>query len=126
MTKKCCRCDIIKDFSEFYPRKGKPGGLNYHCKDCAKKEANEVHRKNGKVFNYNRFKKWKGNNKNSYLANQRKRAKYNVDNLTDSYVKQTLAQCSDLKTKDIPDDLIKLQRNNLKLKRILRDESKML
>ena len=122
MTKKCCRCDIIKDFSEFYPRKGKLDGLNYHCKDCAKKEANEVHRKNGKVFNYNRFKKWKSNNKDSYLTNKKKRNKKNSDDLTDSYVIQTLVQRSSLKAKDIPNNLIKLQRNNLRLKRILKDD----
>ena len=48
------------------------------------------------------------------------RSKTNRKNLTDSYIRDLITmQNTDLKPKDIPDELIKLWRINLKLKRAL-------
>ncbi len=48
--------------------------------------------------------------------------KYRSKYLTDSYVKERLTSNSNLKSKDIPQDLIELKREQLKLHRGLRNE----
>lgn len=43
--KKCPKCEITKDFTEFYKNKSSPDGYSYHCASC-NKEENKLFRKN--------------------------------------------------------------------------------
>ena len=71
--KKCSKCKITKDESEFYKKSTSKDGLDMQCKDC-KNEYNKNHRENhnkhAREYRYRRGAKSMGENKDctSYLG----------------------------------------------------------
>ena len=60
----CKKCKEEKSFDEFYPSKDSKDGLNYRCKVCRKKEANDWNNKNKERvqsrqdYSYNKNRKY--------------------------------------------------------------------
>lgn len=50
-SKKCTKCNIIKDLNEFHKSKNKADGHVFECKECANKRANEYILKNREKVN---------------------------------------------------------------------------
>ena len=118
MTKKCNKCNNNKDIFMFYKDKSQKHGIRSCCKKCDDKTT----------------ELWRKNNKDVYLANQRERSrgKYakkvrkirsqkHRTEMSDMYIRSLMTKKSKyLNSKDIPDELVKIHRENLKLKRLLK------
>lgn len=83
MSKKCSKCDCIKELSEFYSNKKSKDGLSYVCKECIfiyKKE----HYKNNKEKYRKRSKKYEQSERGKILAkkarekSKTKKAEYDI------------------------------------------------
>ena len=127
MTKQCTRCKEIKDVSKFH-RKRKynsfiKAGYQSVCKIC-----NSIICKMKNKISCNQEKWSEYYYKDIKKSRKRKRQiKFIARNsLSDQYIKELLIRRTDLKTSDIPDDLVELKREQLKIIRILRDDSNML
>ena len=118
MDKKCSKCKNIKDLSMFYNDISQKSGIRYICKSCDN-ISTEI---------------WREKNKDKYLARQRKRqhskssrkakqiiSQKHRDELSDMYLRSLITKKSkDLKSSDIPDNVVKAWRGSLKLKRELK------
>ena len=117
MTKHCNRCDNDKNISMFYRDKSQKQGIRSCCKKCDD-ITTEL---------------WSKNNKDKYLARQRERSsdehskkvrkirsQKHRDEMSDMYIRSLMTKKSKgLDSKDIPDELVEIHRENLKLKRHL-------
>ncbi|HUV84598.1 MAG TPA: hypothetical protein VMV86_02765 [Methanosarcinales archaeon] len=78
--KKCSKCKISKDTSEFYKDNSKKDGLRSHCKDCVKQYKKQYNQDNKEVINQYK-KRYYQDNKEIIIKKdcsyQRKR--YNAD-----------------------------------------------
>ena len=118
MNKTCTKCKITKDISMFYKNKYKVDNKQSNCKICHD-EITIKWRKN----NPDKYSKYNCNHRrNEEMKIKSKiRSRTNRKNLTDSYIRDLITmQNANLKPKDIPNDLVKLWRINLKLKRALK------
>ena len=121
MTKKCNRCNNNKDISMFYKDKSQKNGIRSICKKCDD-ITTEL---------------WRDNNKEKYLSRQRERSreenaretrkirsqKHRTE-MSSMYIRSLITKKSkDLDSKDIPDELVKLHRAALKIKRKLLENS---
>ena len=71
--KKCCRCNEIKDYSEFHKNSTKADGYAYQCKPCRKSIKAESYQKNKEIYK-NTNKAYREKNKglkNSWTAKRR-------------------------------------------------------
>ena len=117
MNKTCTKCKVIKDISMFYRNKYKIDNRQSHCKICHNKITIKWRNNNP-----NKYSKYNCNpRKNKEMKTKSKmRSRTNRRNLTDSYIRDLIAmQNTSLKPEDIPDNLVKLWKINLKLKRTL-------
>ena len=117
MNKTCTKCKITKDISMFYRNKYSTDNRQSNCKMCHDKVTIKWRKNNpDKYSKYNC-----SHRRNEEMKIKSKiRSRTNRKNLTDSYIRDLITmQNTDLKPKDIPDELIKLWRINLKLKRAL-------
>ena len=83
-SKKCTKCGIQKDLSEFYKRPERKSGYHSSCKKCSMKR-NEKWRQNNKEKAYSYNKKWKAANETSRKekdADTRYKKKYGIDTET--------------------------------------------
>ena len=117
MIKQCNKCNINKNISMFYKDKSKKCGIRHICKSCDNLAV----------------EKWRVNNKDRYLARERKRdrsesskkaknitSQKHRNELSDMYIRSLMTKKSTiLESKDIPNELVKAYRENLKLKRKL-------
>ena len=114
--KQCTKCKNVKNISMFYRRKSSTDGRQSHCKVCHN-EATKKWRKNNpdkySVYNCSPRR----NEAMKYKSKMRSR-QHRID-MSDRYLRDQLTMHTDLNSEDIPDDLIKLQRANLALKRKL-------
>ena len=111
LTKKCNKCKKIKDVSNFYKRNDR-NSYRYICKVCDNIESNERRRKSGWINEKKRQGPGTKHAKNSKLNSQRHR-----DEMSPMYVRSLITKKSkDLKSSDIPDDVVKAWRISLKLK----------
>ena len=116
MTKICYKCKAKKDISLFYRNKCRKDGRQGECKVCKNKidkiwkEANPE-----KVSKYNCSPR--RNKKKKIKSKMRSRKQRH--NLTDRYIRDIMTMQSDLKPEDIPNELVKVHKANLKLKRAL-------
>lgn len=70
--KKCKKCGLEKDISEFYKNPKSKDGYQEKCKECAKKMANENRRKN--IDRIREYDRTRGNRQDSsYLKERRKK-----------------------------------------------------
>src|SRR4051812_43659419 len=56
MLKKCCKCKIEKDVSEFYKNKNLPMGCNKRCIACQKAAAQDYYLKNKDKYKKRAYK----------------------------------------------------------------------
>ena len=118
MNRICTKCKITKDISMFYKNKYKVDNKQSNCKMCHD-EVTIKWRKN----NPDKYSKYNCNHqRNEEMKIKSKiRIRTNRKNLTDSYIRDLITmQNTNLKPKDIPNDLVKLWKINLKLKRALK------
>ena len=123
MIKQCPGCTLKKDISMFYKNKSKKDGKSSHCKVCHDK------------FNID----WKKNNPDKYSKyncsyprnkvmkyKSRMRSKQYRSNMGYNYICDLIRKGTNLKLEDIFDEMVEIKREQLKIKRILRDGSNML
>lgn len=148
--KKCSKCGVVKDYSEFSKNKSKKDGLQPHCKPCSAVSNKEYHSNNKDKIAVRR-KKYIENNraklsayqKNYYVSNKdrliahqaeyqrnnkEKRAalanKY-TDSLTNWYVVARLRRSNrNIKREDIPPELIEAKRVQIMINRKIKELSK--
>ena len=118
MTKQCSKCKETKNITLFrkvwnyWTTKDKinhkRSTITNTCLDCFNLLRKEYCKKNSyKRYKYNR------NSAKRYFTK-------NLNSLSDIYIKSLLAKNSLLSAKDIPNDLIELKREQIKLLRILK------
>ena len=127
MTKICNVCKEKKPLVDFNKNKSRKDGLEYHCKECGvkkskkyymdNKEKKSAYCKNRKSENPILFKiqnnKYYARNKEAVLKKQ----KYEIDNMTDTYIKKTIRRYLGLS--DVPPEFLEAKRNLLLIKRIM-------
>lgn len=137
MTKQCTKCNEIKELILFIKRSANKSGYGSWCKKC-----HSVYNKKYSIDNREKYvqwhKNWESNNKEKRLEinrNFRKTDKFKVwkkaymkirwknakDNLSDYYVKHLLSKRTPLQNKDIPNELVEIKREHLKLIRAIKD-----
>ena len=144
MKKQCTVCKKIKDSSMFYKNKRVKSGLTASCIACHKVYRKQSYRRDvenfGKETLNNGLKDWKKNNRDKYLnykdkylqknyekirSKQRSQAKKEAIVLSDRYVKGLLTGGSKclLKSKDIPDELVRAKKQQIELQRYLKGKN---
>ena len=116
MIKECNKCKKIKDVSKFHTRKQKASiGYRYICKVCDNKAVLARRKKTGWI---NEKKRQGPGSKHSILSKiipQKHRTE-----MSDMYIRSLITKRSKhLSSEDIPDELITVYREHLKLKRKL-------
>ena len=127
--KKCHKCNKIKSSEEFYTQKRPSGdgktysyGLRYRCIPCDKRYCRERR----KVAGFRQSREWKGEQARQGRGTKHaERSKINAqkhrDEMSDMYIRSLITKKSKtLKPKDVPEELIKMHRISLGLKRELR------
>ena len=143
--KRCSKCGVEKDKSEFYKAKGCEDGLRGECKTCVKvrnrayvvanrektqalqKTWREAHREKAKCYH----KVWREANREKLRGSQRawkeaNREKFKhyqrtwLEAASDTYVKQLL------RLKDAPAELIEAKREQLKMYRAVKQLQEVL
>jgi len=154
--KVCTKCGEGKLLSEFSFRRESKDGCQRHCKECSSRASME-YRANNKERERERGREYRANNKEKikkrlqkWWINNKEKArdvngKWRINNkerlmeknlklkqkyrneLTDTYVKNTISKRSRLRNCDIPQYLISLKRATIiakrKLKEVIQDES---
>ena len=117
MTKYCNKCKSTKDSSLFYKCSSKKDKKASNCKKCDDIAKNNWRKNNPKkVKSYEKYR-WRNTDKKE---KDLKRALNHRLNMSDSYIRELMTKkIKGLDAKDIPDDLIIIYRENLKLKRQL-------
>ena len=122
MIKECTKCRSTKDISMFYRNKYRTDGRQSHCKVCHNKTTMEWRKTNpDKYSKYNCSSK---RSKAKKIQSKLRSRKHRHD-ISDRYMCDVLSMNSDLEHEDITDEMIKLARINLKIKRNLRLTKKL-
>ena len=120
MTKKCYKCKQTKSLDRFYKKASNTtDGLCGSCKECDDK-AKVSWRLNNlkKVRSYDRGRYWNKTSKKRKQDNARGRQ--NRLEMSNEYIRILMTvKSKDLNPEDIPDELVKVYRENLRLKRKL-------
>jgi hypothetical protein len=108
--KRCTACNEHKHVSEYDVKKN--GKIVAKCKPCQKEYVRKHNLKRERIEYAKNFHK---NNRNpdkikAYTNFQR-------DNLTDYYIRSIITRQNDLKSKDVPAELIEIKRKQLSLSR---------
>ena len=114
--KQCYKCNSNKDISMFYKCKSKKDGLQSNCKKCHNSAT----------------KKWRNNNIEQYQSYERNRhytdaqkkrnqeyAKKRRIRMNNSYMRELICKRDKIKSSEVTQELIKVWRINLKIKRKL-------
>jgi hypothetical protein len=120
--KTCNTCKETKVASEFYKLKKSKDGLNAQCKACYNLRIKKWRKKNPEK--YTTYKKnWRAENPDKVNAMQRRSGKNDTANLTDGYVRKKIVQgFNGLKNSDVPNELVELKRQEIKLERIIKNK----
>ena len=116
MNKTCSKCKTTKDVSMFYKNRGKKDGRQSHCKIC-----HGIITKKWRKANPDKYSSYNCNprrNKEMRLKSKLRSRQHRLD-MSERYIRDILTIHTDLNPEDIPDDLVKLQKANLALKRKL-------
>ena len=122
MTKKCNKCKRIKDVSKFNRRKQKTSiGYRYICKVCDNKAVLARRKKTGWKNEKKRQGPGSKHSIDSKITSQKHR-----DEMSPMYVRSLMTKKSkSLKPEDIPDELVAIYKENLRIKRQLRSTPKL-
>ncbi len=91
-------------------------------RDSHKEYLKAFYQKNKKRITASR-NKWKNKNRVRYLERARQTNKKAVVSLSDGYIKNQLHQRCNIRTEDIPQELIELQRMKIKLYRLIKEKT---
>ncbi len=109
MIKKCIKCEFEGEINFFRKHANV-------CSKCHSKYTIEWIKNNPeKVLATKKI--YRKNNKEKISSYDREYRKNNIDNISDEYVKGLLTKGTNLKAKDIPDELSNTYRELIKLKR---------
>ena len=113
---KCARCKITKNISMFYRNKGKKDGRQSHCKICHNEVTIKWRKANPDKYSvYNCSPK-----RNEEMKTKSKlRSRQHRHDMSDRYIRDLMTMGNILKSEDIPNELVKCHKINLKLKRML-------
>lgn len=117
MRKKCCRCSQNKPLKDFNKDCSTKDGLDYRCKVCARLRVQKYHTENRNKDNARRSRWLLTNNGKTFLKRQRNRI---VKQLRDHYI----ANRFKLSVTKIPSTLIEAKREQIKLKRYIKEIEK--
>jgi hypothetical protein len=118
--KRCNTCKQEKARTDFYKLKTSKDGLNGQCKECYSARIKKWRKDNPEKRTAHK-KKWRADNPEKVNAMQRRAGKNDAANLTDGYVRKKIVQAVDgLTAEDIPDIMVELKRNEIKIERILK------
>lgn len=110
-TKKCCKCKLELPLDNFNKDSIRKDGLQTYCIKCGIIASKEYYK----------------NNKEKHLKNCAKNSIKYKENLNTCYIKHTLTTGNkNLNYKDITPELVELQRENLKLKRKIKEINKQI
>lgn len=70
MKKKCSKCKLEKDISEFSKDKNQKSGFQCRCKECSNKASRESYHKGSKEHIRKRSKEWRDKAGKDYFANR--------------------------------------------------------
>ena len=116
-TKRCPKCGQIKRLSEFYKHKRNKDGKTSFCKSCCNARSTRYRENNPEKVRASR-KRYRENNPEKIKADLKK----GRDELYPSYVKSLIRNQTGLNKEQITPDMIELKRQNLKLKRLLKEK----
>ena len=115
MIKQCNKCKKRKNVVNFYKRHDRTNGYRSVCKICDNIESNARRKKNGWIKEKKRQGLGSKHSKKSKLNSQKHRTE-----MSPMYVRSLMTKKSkNLRSEDIPDELVAIYRENLKLKRLL-------
>ena len=114
---KCTKCKATKDDSMFYKNKRKINGRQSHCKICHDKSVKKWRKANpDKYTTYNCNPR-----KNEEMkAKSKLRSRQHRHDMSDRYIRDLMTMGNSLKSEDIPNELVKCHKINLRLKRMLK------
>ena len=124
--KKCSKCGLELPLDNFHKNKIKKDGLHYYCKKCRQPIAKRYYQDNKEKCDSKTIE-WNLNNPEKYKKIQQRSANKKIKYLSDTYIKTTLVSHSkELTFKDIPPELVELQREHIKLIRKTREINKQI
>ena len=131
MKKKCKHCKEIKSLNEYFKASGTFDGKAGKCKICTVQLRKEWCKENPEKYKAQLERRknnpWYKNKDN--MISKIKKQRENRKDLSDSYMIQLITSPGttgeNLKPEDISDELIKMCRLNLKLKRALKLTAKL-
>ena len=123
-TKRCPICETEKKVSEFHSYFSKPRNktrTGNYCKSCAKTESNRRAKEH-----YQKNKSKKKDYAKRYRKENQDKLKNRRESLEDGYVADKAAKSLKCSTKEIHEnpELLEAYRNNMKLKRKIRNYGK--
>ena len=119
MIKHCNKCNNDKDISLFYNDKTQKHGVRSCCKKCDDITTEIWRKKNKSKYLARQRKRWVDNDEKR-AANKIVSQKHRTE-MSSMYVRSLITKKSKtLKSKDIPDELVEVHRENLRLKRLLK------
>lgn len=131
----CAHCQQLKNADAFGTRNGAPRGTCLTCVSAQSRAASaryreahpdrvrELNRKYSGMYAASHAKarkKWKVLNPDSVRKEARERQRCNVARLADSYIKGVLTARTTLQSSDIPPELVALKREQLSIRRALK------
>ena len=148
--KKCNKCKEIKELTKFHKASGNKDGLRNDCNVC-KGKIDKIYKKKNKEKLKIYYKKYRLEKRKDpkYIKKEKERyqkwytaeyyQKYQTDNkivaerkkmdqkrrrseLRDGYIKQMLINNTDLSYNDIPNEMVELKREQIKLIRAIRND----
>lgn len=129
-VKRCSKCGVLKSLSLFYPHKLCKNGVGA-CKDCCRAKSRDRAR-NDPAGNVRKATEWKKanpekarawNRSTSYKASHQRTYERGRDSLADWYIKSLFwREC--LPANEIPQPLINLKRQHLRLVRLVKERTK--
>ena len=118
MKKYCNKCKAEKDLNLFYKCSSKKDNKSSNCKICDDKaRANWRLNNLEKARAYDVSRTWAKNGKKRKLDNER--AQKNRLEMSDSYMRELICKRDKIKSSEVTQELIKVWRINLKIKRKL-------
>ena len=114
---KCTQCKATKKISMFYRNKYKINGRQSRCKACHDK-ANIKWRK-ANPDKYSTYNCHPRRNEEKKIESKLRSRQHRHD-MSDRYIRDLMTMGNSLKPEDIPNELVKCHKINLKLKRMLK------
>ena len=117
MTKQCIKCKLHLNKSLYFKKAASPDGLQYTCKGCSLKQQRQW-----RLDNPDKYKEQNKRRKVKTPAQSKKaklRSKKSRHEMSDKYIRELICKRTFLDKDQIPDEMVKMWRLNLKLKRAL-------